>query len=73
MSPLSVSGMELLKALSPRSRPETRNWVRRAAARASLPQPTRQNGLMRRTLMQRTTLPRSPCAIFRAGKFLPWR
>ena len=73
VSPLSVSGMELLKALSPRSRPETRNWVRRAAARASLPQPTRQNGLMRRTLMQRTTLPRSPCAIFRAGKFLPWR
>ena len=73
MSPLSVSGMELLKALSPRSRPETRNWVRRAVARASLPQPTRQNGLMRRTLMQRTTLPRSPCAIFRAGKFLPWR
>ncbi len=52
VSPLSVSGMELLKALSPRSRPETRNWVRRAVARASLPQPTRQNGLMRRALMQ---------------------
>ena len=60
VSPLSGSGMEPRKALSPRSRPETRNWVDgRWLALRCRSRPDRMASWA--GLHARTTLPRSPC------------